>query len=94
MNSSDDDDILGIESTADSEGNLNTKNQSEGRYSKDSLIFTNEKSQNDSNESEQETSKEQEKLNKIPREEVHFLKTYKEKKQQKLKFQYQKRIYY
>ena len=61
LNSSDDGDIIEIESLADSENNLNTENQSEAEDANDSLNVTNETSENEAKESEQETSKGQEK---------------------------------
>ena len=66
MNSSDDGDIIEIESSTDSESNLNTENQSEAEDANDSLNVTNEASENEAKESEQETSKGQEKAQNVP----------------------------
>ena len=57
MNSSDAGDIIEIESSTDTESNLNTKNQSEAEDDIDSLNVTNDTSENEAKESEQETSK-------------------------------------
>ena len=57
MNSPDDGDIIEIESSTDSECNLNTENQSGVEDANDSLNVTNETSENEAKESEQETSK-------------------------------------
>ena len=66
LNSSDDSDIIGIESSTDSESNLNTENQSEAEDANVSLNVTNETSENEAKESEQETSKGQEKAENVP----------------------------
>ena len=66
LNSSDDGDIIEIESSTDSESNLNTENQSEAEDANDSLKFTNGTSENEAKESEQETSKGQEKAENVP----------------------------
>ena len=66
LNSSDDGDKIEIESSADSESNLNTENQSEAEDANDSINVTNETSENEANESEQETSKGQEKAQNVP----------------------------
>ena len=65
MNSSDDDDIIELESSTDSESNLNTENQSEAEDANDSLIATNDTSENEAKESEQETSKGQERAKNV-----------------------------
>ena len=65
MNSSDDGDIIEIESS-DSESNLNAENQSEAEDANDSLIVRNETSENEAKESEQETSKGQEEAQNVP----------------------------
>ena len=57
LNSSHDDDIIEIESSTDSESNLNKENQSEAEDASDSLNVTNDTSENEAKESEQETSK-------------------------------------
>ena len=66
LNSSDDGDIIEIESSTDSESNLNTENQSEAEDANDSLNVTNETPENEAKESEQEISKGQEKAQKVP----------------------------
>ena len=66
MNSSDDGDIIEIDSSTDSESHLNTEKKSEAEDANDSLNVTNEKSQNEAKESEQETSKGQGKAQNIP----------------------------
>ena len=66
LNSPDDGDIIEIESSTDSESNLNTENQSEAEDANDSLNVTNETSENEAKESEQETSKGQEKTKNVP----------------------------
>ena len=50
LNNSDDGDIIGIESSTDSESNLNTENQSEAVDANDSLNVTNETSENEDKE--------------------------------------------
>ena len=65
LNSSDDSNIIEIESSTDSESNLNTENQSEAEDANDSLNVTNETSENEAKESEQETSKGQEKAQNV-----------------------------
>ena len=65
MNSSDDGDIIEIESS-DSESNLSAENQSEAEDANDSLIVRNETSENEAKESEQETSKGQEEAQNVP----------------------------
>ena len=65
MNNSDDGDIIEIESSTDSESNLNTENQSEAEDANDSLNVTNEPSENEAKESEQENSKGQEKAQNV-----------------------------
>ena len=67
LNSSDDGDIIEIESSTGSESNLNTENQSEAEDANDSLNVTNETSENKAKESEQETSKGQEKAQNVPK---------------------------
>ena len=57
LNSSHDDDIIEIESSTDSESNLNKENQSEAEDASNSLNVTNDTSENEAKESEQETSK-------------------------------------
>ena len=64
LNSSDDGDIIEIESSTDSESYLNTENQSEAEDANDSLNVTNETSENE--EKRQETSKGQEKAQNVP----------------------------
>ena len=66
MNSSDDGDIIEIESSTDSESNLNTENQTEAEDANDSLNVTYETSENEAKESEQETFKGQEKAQNVP----------------------------
>ena len=66
MNSSDDGDIIEIESSTDSESNLITENQSEAEDASDSLKVTNETPENEAKESEQETSKGKEKAQNVP----------------------------
>ena len=66
LNSSDDGDIIQIESSTDSESNLNTKNQSEAEDANDSLNITNETSEKEAKELEQEPSKGQEKAQIVP----------------------------
>ena len=66
LNSSDDGDIIEIESSTDSESNLNTENQSEAKDANDSLNVTNETSENEAKESEQENSKGQKKAQNVP----------------------------
>ena len=66
LNSSDDGDIIEIESSTDSESNLNTENQSGAEDANDSLNVTNETSENEAKESEQENSKGQEKAQNVP----------------------------
>ena len=61
LNSSDDDDINEIESSAVIESNLNTENQSEAEDDIDSINVTNDTSENEAKESEHKTSKGQEK---------------------------------
>ena len=63
MNSSDDDDIVEIESSTDSEGNLYTKNQSEVEDTNSSQNVKNDTSVNEAKESERQTSKWQMKAN-------------------------------
>ena len=65
LNSSDDSDIIEIESSTENESNLNTENQSEAEDANDSLNVTNETSENEAKESEQETSKGQEKAQNV-----------------------------
>ena len=66
LNSSHDSDITEIDSSTDSESNLNTENQSEAEDANDSINVTNETSENEAKESEQETSKGQEKAQNLP----------------------------
>ena len=66
LNSSEDGDIIEIESSTDSESNLNTENQSEAEDANDSLNVTNETSENEAKESEQDFSKGQEKAQNVP----------------------------
>ena len=65
MNSSNDDEVIEIESSTDLEGNLNTENQSEAEDANNLLIVTNDTSENEAKESEQETSKGKEKANNV-----------------------------
>ena len=65
MNSSDDGGITETESSTDTEGNLKTGNQSEAGDNIDSLNNTNDTSENEAKESEQETSKGQEKTQNV-----------------------------
>ena len=65
MSSSDDGDIIEIESSADTESNLNTENQSQAEDAIDSLNVTNDTSENEAKESEQETSKGHEKAQNV-----------------------------
>ena len=51
LNSSDDGDIIEIESSTDSESNLNTENQSEAEDANDSINVTKETSENEAKES-------------------------------------------
>ena len=93
LNSSDDGDIIEIESSTDSESNLNTENQSEAEDANDSLNVTNETSEIEAKESEQETSKRQEKAQNVPEgggATPSKATEYAEKNQQKQKFQNQK----
>ena len=66
LNSSDDGDIIEIESSTDSESNLITDNQSGAEDANDSLNVINETSEKEAKESEQETSKGQEKAQNVP----------------------------
>ena len=94
MNSSDDCDIIEIESSTDSESNLNTENQSEAEDANDSLNVTNQTSENEAKESEQETSKGQKKAQNVPEgggATSSKATEYTEKNQQKQKFQNQKK---
>ena len=61
FNSSDDGDIIEIESSTDSEIKLNTETQSEAEDANESINVTNVMSESEVKESEQETSKGQEK---------------------------------
>ena len=70
MNSSDDDDIIAIESSTDGESYLNTENQSKAEDANNSLIITTDTSQIEAKESEQETSKGQEKAKNVAEGEV------------------------
>ena len=93
LNSSDDDDMIKIESSTDSESNLNTENQSEAEDANDSLNVTNETSESEAKESEQETSKGKTRQKIFPRVEVQLhqkLPSTVKKNQQKQKFQNQK----
>ena len=65
MVSSEDDDIIEIESSTDSESNLNSENQSEAENVNNSLNLTNDPVENETKESKQETLKGQEKANKL-----------------------------
>ena len=65
LNSSDDCDIIEIESSTDAESNLNTENQSEAEDDIDSLSVTNDSSENEAKESEQQTSKGQKKARNV-----------------------------
>ena len=65
MNISDDDDIIEIESPTESKSILNTENQSEAEDANDSLNVTNDTCENEARESEQETSKGQQKAVKV-----------------------------
>ena len=94
LKSSDHGDIIEIESSTDSEGNLNTENQSEAEDANDSLNVTNETSEKEAKESAQETSKGQEKAQNVPEGgSVSSLKAteYTEKNQQKQNFQNQEK---
>ena len=94
MKSSDDGHIIEIESSTDSESNLNTEKQSEAEDANDSLNVTNETSENEAKESEQETSKGQKKAQKVPEgggATPSKATEYIEKNQQKQKFQNQKK---
>ena len=66
LHSSDDGDIIAIESSTDSESNINTENQSEAEDANDSLNVANETSENEAKKSEQGTSKGQEKAQNVP----------------------------
>ena len=66
LNSADDGDIIELESSTDSESNLNTENHSEAEDANDSLNVTNETSENEAKESEQETCEGQEKAQNVP----------------------------
>ena len=61
LNSSEDDDIIEIESPTDSKSILNTEDQSEAEDANDSLNVTNDTCENEARESEQETSRGQQK---------------------------------
>ena len=65
MDSSEDDDIIEIEPSTESENNLNSENQSEAESVNNSLNLTNDRVENETIESEQETRKGQEKANKV-----------------------------
>ena len=65
LDSSEDNDIIEIESSADSESNLNSENQSAADVVKNSLNHKNDTVENGTKESEQETLKGQEKANKV-----------------------------
>ena len=65
MNSSDDDDVIEIESFTDSESNLKAENQSEAEDANDSINVTNDTSDNQTKESEQETFKGHEKAKNV-----------------------------
>ena len=94
LNSSDDGDITEIESSTDSESNLNTENQSEAEDANDSLNVTNETSEKEVQESEQETSKGKRRHKMFPREELQLhqkLPSTLKKTQQKQKFQNQRK---
>ena len=65
LDSSDDDDIIEIDSFTDSEIILYSENQSEAEKARNSLNATKDKSENEAKESEQETPKKQEKANKV-----------------------------
>ena len=94
LNSSDDGDIIEIESSTDSESNLITENQSEAEDASDSLNVTNETPENEAKESEQETSKGQEKAQNVPEgggATSSKATEYTEKNQQKQKFQNRKK---
>ena len=68
MDSSDNDDMFEIESSTDSEGNLNSEKQSKAENSNNSPIVTIDISENEANESEQETLKGYEQANKVSEE--------------------------
>ena len=94
MNSSDNGEIIEIESSTDTESNLNTENQSEAENAIDSLNVTNDTSENEAKQSEQATFKGPKKAQNVaegrgatsskPSE-------YTGKKQEKQKFQNQKK---
>ena len=65
MTSSDDGDIIEIESSRDTESILNTESQSEPEDDIDSLNIRKDTSENEAKESEQETSKGQEKAQNV-----------------------------
>ena len=65
MDSSEDNDIIEIEPSPDSESNLNSENQSEAENVNNSLNLTNDRVENETKESEQETLEGQEKANKV-----------------------------
>ena len=95
MNSSDDDDIIEIESSTDSQIILNSENQSEADNANISLNVTNDMSECEAKESEQKTAKGQEKAFKFA--ELKSAKSSKsteytgKKKQEEQKFQNQKK---
>ena len=68
LNKSDDDDIIEMDSSTDSETDLNYVIQSEVEISNNSLNVTNDTFESEANESEQETSKEQEKATEVAEE--------------------------
>ena len=68
MDSSDNDDMFEIESSTDSEGNLNSEKQSKAENSNNSPIVTIDISENEAIESEQETLKGYEQANKVSEE--------------------------
>ena len=65
LNSSDEDDIIETQSSTDSESNLNTENQSEAEDTNSPLNVTNDTSENGAKETEQQTSKGQEKAKNV-----------------------------
>ena len=94
LNCADDGYIIEIEPSTDSGSNLNTENQSEADDDIDSLNVTNDTSENEAKESEEEISKGQEKEQNVAEgggETSSKPTEYTGKKQQKQKFQNQKK---
>ena len=65
MSSSDNTDIIEIESSTDSKSDLFTENQSKAEHANDSQNFKIDTSEKEAKESEQETFKEQEKAKNV-----------------------------